>query len=90
MTGDEGREQLLAAMRRVGGEWTGTRVARWWKIQFGIEIVHHRGDQHLLKLQEQGHLVQTRPPRGRTFVLAEPAVEERTAIRDSRTEDTDD
>ena len=84
MTGDESRVPLLAAMRRVGGEWTGTRVARWWKIQFDMEITHHRGDEHLMKLLEQGHLVQTRPPRGRTFILAEPVPEEPAVNSDSR------
>jgi hypothetical protein len=67
------REELLASIRAVGGEWTGSKVARWWNLRFNTEITRYRGDQHLFILAAHGHLVQTRPPRGRTFVLAEVA-----------------
>lgn len=68
--GERCRELLLDHMRREGGEWTGLRAARCINAHREMQITRHRGDEHLLKLMEAGHLVQTRPPRGRTFVLA--------------------
>jgi hypothetical protein len=67
-TAEECREQLLASIHEVGGEWTGSKVARWWNLRYGTEITRWRGERHLWILAADRHIVQTRPPRGRTFI----------------------